>query len=669
MKLFCIYCFVLLAILPNLCSAQKHDTLSNIKVFAKKNSVSSTSPTPVQILNTVDPSKTNSISVADALKHFAGVFVKDFGGVGGLKTVSVRSLGANHTGLLYDGIALGNAQAGQIDLGKFSLDNISEIVLHNSGPSDLLSTAKAFSYASLLTLKTISGDNNIDTTNAINLKIQSGSFGYISPSLAIQKKINNRIIVSLSAQYQNAVSDYPFISYENNKSRLRRNNSGISSFRMETDIGFRVNEHNKINFKSYLYNSKRGLPGAIVFFNPISNQQLDEKEMFVQGSWQKSLSLKSEILFSGKYEQDLSYYLDPSYPNNYGRLENEFHQKEIYLSGVYSYKFSNNLKMSFAADAFNNKLTRTDIFAQNFATPTRNSFLNNIAIQFKKNRYEFTGNLLYTIIDEKVKTGETANSFNRFSNGLAFSIQPFKTVPFRTRIFYKNIFRAPTFNDLYYTNVGNTKLSPEFADQYNIGFTYEKNQLLIFKRCWITIDAYYNEVRDKILAAPRQNLFQWSVQNIGKVKIKGIDIAHHTVLKDWKNIQLNTDITYTFQQALDVTNAASPLYKTQLSYTPKHSGSASLSVQHKKIILNYNILFSSYRYKQGDQVYQNLLQPFTTNDFSVSYFTKKKYADFKFMFEANNIFNTQYEIIKYYPMPLSNYRLTLNISFKQKKTK
>ena len=638
--------------------------------MANRKKSTTTNSAPVQTLNTVDPSKTNSISVADALKHFAGVSVKDFGGIGGLKTVSVRSLGANHTGILYDGIALGNAQAGQIDLGKFSLDNIYEIVMHNSGPSDMLSTAKAFSYASLLTLKTISGVHNIDTTNVINLKIQSGSFGYISPSLAIQKKINNCFIVSLSAQYQNAVSDYPFISYENNKSRLKRINSGINSFRMETDIGFEVNEHNKINFKSYFYNSKRGLPGAIVFFNTISNQQLDEKEMFVQASWQKSISLKSEILFSGKYEQDKSYYLDPSYPNNFGKLENEFHQKEIYLSGVYSYKFSNNLKMSFAADAFNNKLTRTDIFAQNFATPTRNSFLNNIAIQFKKNHYEFTGNLLYTIIDEKVKTGESANSFNRFSNGLAFSIQPFKTVPFRTRLFYKHIFRAPTFNDLYYTNVGNTKLRPEFADQYNVGVTYEKQTTFIFKRIWVTADAYYNEVSDKILALPRQNLFQWSVQNVGKVKIKGLDIALHTQIKDLKFFKISTDFTYTYQNALDLTEPTSTLYKTQLSYTPKHSGSNSISVQYKSLIFNYNTLFSSLRYKAGDQIFENLLQPFTTNDASLSYsFHEKKTTSYRMIIEANNIFNTQYEIIKYYPMPLNNYRLTLNISFKQNKTK
>ena len=73
----------------------------------------------------------SSFSVADAIRYFAGVQLKDYGGVGGLKTVDVRSMGTNHTGVFYDGIQLGNAQNGQVDLGKFSLDNIEDISLYN----------------------------------------------------------------------------------------------------------------------------------------------------------------------------------------------------------------------------------------------------------------------------------------------------------------------------------------------------------------------------------------------------------------------------------------------------------------------------------------------------------------------------------------------------------
>ena len=51
----------------------------------------------------------SSFSVADAMRYFSGVQIKDYGGVGGLKTIDIRSMGTNHMGVFYDGIQLGNA--------------------------------------------------------------------------------------------------------------------------------------------------------------------------------------------------------------------------------------------------------------------------------------------------------------------------------------------------------------------------------------------------------------------------------------------------------------------------------------------------------------------------------------------------------------------------------
>ena len=79
----------------------------------------------------------SSFSVADAIRYFSGVQIKDYGGVGGLKTIDVRSMGTNHMGIFYDGLPLGNAQNGQIDLGRFSMDNIEEISLYNGQKSDI----------------------------------------------------------------------------------------------------------------------------------------------------------------------------------------------------------------------------------------------------------------------------------------------------------------------------------------------------------------------------------------------------------------------------------------------------------------------------------------------------------------------------------------------------
>ena len=99
---------------------------------------------PSQKLSGKELQKLNSHSVADALRYFSGVQLKDYGGVGGIKTVNIRSMGTNHMGVFYDGIELSNAQNGQVDLGMYSLDNIEEISLYNGQKSEIFQSAKDF---------------------------------------------------------------------------------------------------------------------------------------------------------------------------------------------------------------------------------------------------------------------------------------------------------------------------------------------------------------------------------------------------------------------------------------------------------------------------------------------------------------------------------------------
>jgi outer membrane cobalamin receptor len=92
---------------------------------------------PPQKLSGQELQNLSSYSVADAIRYMSGIQIKDFGGIGGLKTVDIRSMGSHHLGVFYDGIPLGNAQNGQIDLGKFSLDNMEEISLYKVQKSEI----------------------------------------------------------------------------------------------------------------------------------------------------------------------------------------------------------------------------------------------------------------------------------------------------------------------------------------------------------------------------------------------------------------------------------------------------------------------------------------------------------------------------------------------------
>ena len=114
-------CFLSMALLS---SAQNH--LNEVVVTARINK----EVIPVQSLSGDKLEKLAAHSVADAIRYFSGVQIKDYGGIGGLKTVNIRSMGTNHVGVFYDGIELGNAQNGVIDLGRFSLDNMEAVTLY-----------------------------------------------------------------------------------------------------------------------------------------------------------------------------------------------------------------------------------------------------------------------------------------------------------------------------------------------------------------------------------------------------------------------------------------------------------------------------------------------------------------------------------------------------------
>ena len=81
-------------------------------------------------------------SLTDALKHFAGTTVRDYGGAGGMKTVSVRGIGARHTAVVYDGIALSDCQTGEIDLSRFSLEQFGSLRLEIGDGDNIFQPAR-----------------------------------------------------------------------------------------------------------------------------------------------------------------------------------------------------------------------------------------------------------------------------------------------------------------------------------------------------------------------------------------------------------------------------------------------------------------------------------------------------------------------------------------------
>ncbi len=158
MKQLSVTCFLLLIVTACLFAQQPvMDTLNikGIEVTGKKPGDEERSSTPMQRLTVSELKVLPGSSVADALRVFSGVTVKDYGGLGGLKTVVVRSLGANHTGVFVDGVPLSDAATGQVDLGKIPLENLESIELYIGQEQQLCRPARARASAGILEFNTV----------------------------------------------------------------------------------------------------------------------------------------------------------------------------------------------------------------------------------------------------------------------------------------------------------------------------------------------------------------------------------------------------------------------------------------------------------------------------------------------------------------------------------
>lgn len=597
------------------------DTLLKLKEVTIYSNRMQKKMSPVQILSGKELEKLNVYSVADALRYFSGVQIKDYGGIGGLKTVNIRSMGSHHVGVFYDGIELGNAQNGVVDLGRFSLDNMEVISLYNGQKSAIFQPAKDYSSASAIYMQTRKPLFKGEKKNNLNIGVKGGSFSTINPSLLWEHRFNERISSSISTEYMYTSGRYKFTYAKKDgyDTTAVRQNGDVRMLRLENAFFGKIPK-GEWKAKAYLYNSERGYPGAAVREEPGKFRHQDRQwdtNLFVQGSFQNYFKPWYSLLANGKYAYDYLHYLsDPRLDVTTMYVDNYYRQQEIYASAAHLFTIYPWWSMSLSNDFQWNTL-RADLI--DFVYPTRNTILTSAATSFDFNRLMLQASLLYTHVDDNTRTkGANAGTKNKYTPSVIATWQPLTKLPLNVRAFYKKVFRMPTLNDLYYTFIGNKDLKPEYTTQYDVGITFShtwNNHWL--KSLDLQIDGYYSEVDDKIIAMPTSNQFRWTMINLGHVEIRGLDAA---IRGEWGfgKVELSTLFNYTYQKAQDFTDPTSEWYGGQIPYIPWHGGSIILNGSYQTWSCNYSFIYTGERYEAVANIPENYAQPWYTHDFSLS---------------------------------------------------
>ena len=605
---------------------------------------------PVQSLSGNDIRQLGLQNISDAVKRMAGTNVKDYGGIGGMKTVSVRNLGAQHTAVSYDGITVSNTQAGQIDIGRFSLDNVGMLSMAIGQGSDIMQTARHYASAALLAIETErpvldKGDSRL------RLALKGGSWGQLNPSVRWWCQAGENTMTTLDADYMRADGRYPFVLRNGTeKSNEKRNNSDIEQWHGEANVLHKFGDGGTLDTKAYFYHSQRGVPGSVVLYNDNSKERLWDENFFLQTAYKRHIARQWKLAIRAKYTHSWNKYEDTNAKYANGKKTEVNRQDEYYTSATLGWKPTSWLEMALAEDVAVNKLRTTVNGSPN---PLRTTSLTALVSKAKYGRMTIEGNIVMTYATESLTESEKyaikkPEDRKKLSPSLSFSYRLLPDEALYVRAMTKSTFRLPTFNDLYYLQIGNTSLRPENAHEYGAGMTWNSRPIGPLRYVALTIDAYYNDVTDKIVAFP--STYIWKMVNFGKAEIKGIDATMGTEVDIAKGYSIVANGSLTWQEAKDKTEG-NATYGSQLPYTPKVSGGLSVMLLTPWVNVGYSATGQGNRYSMAQNTREYQLDGYMEHSLSLSRDFLLGDNMLRLQLTVNNITDKQYEIIKYYPMP------------------
>lgn len=611
-----------------------------------------TSSAPLFVLSNDQFLRQGVTDIADALNRLPGIALRDYGGAGGLKTVSVRGFGAQHTGVCYDGVMLSECQSGQIDLSRYALDNVGAISLTVGDNDDIFIPARNASAAAVLDISTL----RIPTSGRhphITSQFRLGSFGYVSPFVRYEQNLSQKLALSVVGEYVYAENDYPF-TLENIsiKTKSRRTNSRMNSGHGEVNMLWHPSAQSLWTAKLYYYDNDRQLPGRARYYTTVSKETLRDRNAFVQTGYRGSFGSKWSLRADGKFNWAMSEYKDKLYKG--GINDADYWQREAYTAVSVLYEPTACWAFDYAIDyAFNNlnSSLSTDV------KPCRHTLLQSATAKYTGKRLTLVARLLASLYFNGARRGDGAKDMRRLSPSLSASYKVLDSHDFYLRASYKNIFRVPTFNESYFFHYGSTTLNPELNDQYNIGATWQAS----FGRracVRITADGYLNHVRDKIVAVP-YNMFVWTNINVGKVRMTGFDITANADYAFNDRHSLSLTAAYSLQDVTNRTNRESPYYGNQIAYVPRHTASASLMYGNTWADVTLHGTATSMRYANNEHYPDTDISGYCDLGLTISRCFSVFGHSLELRGDIKNLLNTQYEIVRMYPMPGRSWQFTV----------
>ena len=614
-----------------------------------------TSGTLSQSITAVEAERLGMSDISDAVRRMAGVTVKDYGGLGGMKTVSVRNMGAAHTAVAVDGVPVSNCQGGQIDLAQFSLWQTGNITLSVGHGDDLMQSARTLAAAATLQLTTRMPEWTDRRSWSLEARLRHGSWGEWMPSLRYGHRLTSRTTIMADAQLLRSAGDYPYsVTYAPDVTYYRANDDQLQG-RGNIHLRTALRGDGYVSLTGHLSMQRQGLPGAVIRYRETSaSERLWTRGGYLQALYEQRYNRQWKLRATGKYTYDWQRYRDVGRQYSTGSVENRYTQQELFVNATALWTPHRSWSVALAQDAAHTDLASTLALCPD---PGRWTLGTALTVRYETSRWRLTTSATYSHVSEHVSEGEAHEDYNHVSPSAEFRYRIVQGRSLFLRAMYKNSYRVPTFNDLYYQRAVLSNLRPENAHQLSCGFSGDVR----VGRCALqwTADGYWNRVTDKLVVIPTS--YVWQVRNYGEASLAGIDLTAHLALTLSRGISVTLSGAYSWSRALDKTDEDGVTYNGQLPYTPLHSGSAGLLLQTPWVNVGWSMVAVGERWVLPENIDRNLVEGYTDHTVTLSHEFRLRTCSLDLQASMTNVGNRQYDIIRYYPMPSRAYHIQISL--------
>jgi outer membrane cobalamin receptor len=573
------------------------------------------------------------------LEHETPAMVKSYGGPGSLVSLSLHGTGSNHTQVSWNGFPLNSPTTGQADLSLIPAAFMQSVELIN-GASGALFGSGTFGGS-------VNMGNKPDWNNrlAVEYSLHTGSFGSLGNLLTVRSG-------GRTAQYHLGVisnqseSDYTYRDIYRYKSPLVKSvHNSYKSFGIIQNLYLNLGSGNYLEAGMWYQQKTKEIPPLMGSYKESNARQRDST--FRSYISYKRATEKSLLIIRSAWFSDLIAYTDkfsrsdPGY-SVYSRISTGRFMNEA------SYRYYLNSSFTLGTGVTYNYLSGNS---------------NNYGERITEQEIGIFGNLKFQKGNWIVNAGirkefyEMINPQLQYSGGLRFRVSD--RLILRSSVSSK--FRKPTFNEKYWIPGGNVQLNPErgWGGELSGEWLMAGNK----ESWWIEtcLTAYYQHV---------DNWIQWVVRDsltpveYKKVNGKGLEIRLNGGFPTGA-FKLTGSMMYGYNRSfITETYDHNDLFVgNQLMYVPVHLGRVNLQADYRGFVAGGCGMYSGMR-ETVETADEALRMPaYALMDLYAGVSRDIRTFQVGLYFRTDNVFNTQYQAIRSYPMPGRSFLFTLTVGF------